>query len=406
MSWIKGKKRGQSVFAAAFVLLGIWAVVAVRGSAATANVVDGFVLNKTGTAVMSYEGDGGDIVIPDGVKTIAAGAFLGNKKVTGVDLNDVRTVGNNAFAKSALETVEGGDLLRAVGGNAFAETKLTEFEVPDGLLRLAQDAFSGTKTLTSFSGGSDNYQIVGNCIYTDDGDELYISPGGRTHAATVTASKRATKKASASDGATAGASKKVANTSAVAVTDIEEIAGGGLEGPDPLAEYEANSQIAAELDKEELSEDADYEEEFDEDEEEYDEGIDWVDPELLAQSGRYAAVEHSLDTYDVNGGTSSSTSNSATTDAANSAANSGSSAGSTSGSTAASANASSGSVSNETVARARDATPKTADGDIDPKFVFCLALFLVGLAGLIFVRQRSMVQIAASRSVADNGELD
>ncbi len=62
MSWIKGKKRGQSVFAAAFVLLGIWAVVAVRGSAATANVVDGFVLNKTGTAVMSYEGDGGDIV--------------------------------------------------------------------------------------------------------------------------------------------------------------------------------------------------------------------------------------------------------------------------------------------------------------------------------------------------------
>ena len=417
MSLIKRKRRGSSILAAAFVLLGIWAIVAARGTAASANIVDGFVLNKSGTAVMDYEGEGGDITIPDGVKTIAAGAFLGNKKVTGVDLNDVRTIGNNAFAKSALETVEGGDLLRSVGGNAFAETKLTEFEVPDGLLRLAQDAFSGTRTLNDFSGGSDNYLVEGNCIYADEGDTLYILPGGKSFTATA---KKTTKKASSSDNtAAAGSKASAAKTSAVAVRDIEEIAGGGLEGPDPLAEYEANSLIAANLDEEEPADDFD-----DEDEEEYDDDgndIDWLDSDFLAQqSGRYAVVEHSLDTYDVNSAASSDTSatadtatasdstvtdtsNAATTEAANSAETADSESGDTADE---SANTSAGNVSDETVARARDATPKTADGDIDPKFVFCLALFLIGLAGLIFVRQRSIVQTATSHSVADNGELD
>lgn len=395
MSWIKGKRKyGQSAVAA-LIFLGIvlFAGVTVQaGLNARKGVVvtdDGFVLNKSETAVMDYEGDGGDIIIPDGVTTIAAGAFLENEDVTGVDLNDVRTIGNNAFAKSGLESVEGGDLVRAIGGNAFAETKLTEFEVPDGLLRLAQDAFSGVKTLQDFSGGSDNYPVVGNCIYADEGDTLYILPGGRMYAESVKTVN------SASD------------TSMVAVTDVEEIAGGGLAASDPLAEYEANSRLAAEWDEEE-----DYDE-FDdeEDEGEFGEGVDWVDSDFLArQSGRYAVVEHSLDTYDVNGGTSSSTSNEASTGAANSAGNGGSSSSTSnaSGSTNTTANAgtSGGTISNEAVARARDATPKTADGDIDPKFVFCVALFLAGLAGLIFVRQKNFVQLAGRQSVVDGGELD
>lgn len=474
MSWIKGKRKYGRSIVAALIFLGIalFAGVTVQaGLGAHKNVTvtaDGFVLNKSKTAVMSYEGDGGDIIIPDGVTTIAAGAFLENEDVTGVDLNDVRTIGNNAFAKSGLESVEGGELVRAIGGNAFAETKLTEFEVPDGLLRLAQDAFSGVKTLQDFSGGSDNYPVVGNCIYADEGDTLYILPGGRTH---VESSAKKVKKSAGSaktekaangdsDVAKSSASAKVSSknsdsdvakssrdsgsvaeiskadastntesssaesevarvkkatngasdTSKVAVTDVEEIAGGGLEGPDPLAEYEANSKLAAELDEEDLADD---EEDYDDfDDEEDDEGIDWVDAEVLAaaSAGRYAVVEHSLDTYDVNGGTSSSTSNEASTDAANSAGNSSSSSSTSnaSGSTNTTANAgtSSGTISNETVARARDATPKTADGDIDPKFVFCVALFLAGLAGLIFVRQRSLVGAAVRHSVADSGELD
>ncbi|MBR1634492.1 MAG: hypothetical protein IJ682_05450, partial [Lachnospiraceae bacterium] len=52
-----------------------------------------------------------------------------------------------------------------------------------------------------------------------------------------------------------------------------------------------------------------------------------------------------------------------------------------------------------------DSTPKTADGDIDPKFVFCVALFLVGLAGLIFARRRSLIH-GVNRDAEENDELD
>ena len=51
-----------------------------------------------------------------------------------------------------------------------------------------------------------------------------------------------------------------------------------------------------------------------------------------------------------------------------------------------------------------DSTPKTADGDIDPRFVFCLALFLVGLGTVLYSRQKRLSYLVGKHSRDD--ELD
>ena len=55
-----------------------------------------------------------------------------------------------------------------------------------------------------------------------------------------------------------------------------------------------------------------------------------------------------------------------------------------------------------------DTTPKTADGDIDPRLVFCIALFMIGLAGVLYARARgSVVKISRQhRDAEDNDDLD
>ena len=362
MNWTKNKNRayGRSIAAA----LIFFSAVLLPGNTAQASLgwhedvevtEDGFELNAKGTAVIGYEGDGGDIVIPDGVTTIAADTFSGEESITGVDLNEVKTIGNNAFAQSGLEEVENADEVRVIGDKAFAETKLTVFSVPSELLELADTAFDGVTTLRSFSGGSRNYPVYGGCIYAEEGELLYIEPEGKDASVTV-------------------------------------------------------ARAADEDSEEELADEED--------------GMDWIDIDAItARTGRYAVVEHSLDTYDVNGGNTSSGSNANsssssgnTSNTSGTASSSSAATGSTSGTensslnsastSDASASAGTSSSAGNTVKRSLDTTPKTADGDIDPKFVFCAALFLIGLAGLLFVRQKGLVQLASRRSVADSGELD
>ena len=50
-----------------------------------------------GETLVEYRGNGGDIVIPSGVKKIGAEVFKENKSITSVDLNEVTEVGYRAF---------------------------------------------------------------------------------------------------------------------------------------------------------------------------------------------------------------------------------------------------------------------------------------------------------------------
>ena len=57
------------------------------------------------------------------------------------------------------------------------------------------------------------------------------------------------------------------------------------------------------------------------------------------------------------------------------------------------------------VSQSHDQTPKTADGDIDPRFIFCVALFLGGLAVLFFSRRHRYVYVI-EQSPFHEDELD
>ena len=148
-----------------------------------------FVVNDEGTTVIDYDGTGGSITIPDGITTIGAGAFM-DAPVTNVDLNEVKTVGNNAFSGSDLISVTGTAGVKAIGGEAFARTSISAFSIPKSLKKLSGSAFDENIAMTGFSGGSDEYQIYGGCVYSDGGRTLYIVPKGLNDSVTI--SKKAT----------------------------------------------------------------------------------------------------------------------------------------------------------------------------------------------------------------------
>ena len=311
--------------------------------------------------------------------------------IASVDLNDVTRVEAYAFQGSSLSSVSG-DAVTQIGDQAFANTKLATYTVPSGLTVLAQNAFRGTK-ISSFNGGGGNYRVYGGSIYSDEGKTLYIVPEGKTDSVIV--SDVATKIAS---GALSGATRVTDIYIPSTVTTIEEGAttGSSVIAPNgtifgytgSAAETYANghdirfsalnnsnggndtpttpttptnngstdsgggtSYIYYDDDDDDDDDDEDDEDEPEYDDREYDVADDDGDLNDTVElpntgSGYAAANNHSLDT-----------------------------------------------------------TPKTADGDIDPKFVFCVALFLIGLAGVLFARQRIMIQRSRFED-EDNDELD
>ena len=77
--------------------------------------------------LLSYEGDGGEVTVPEGVKSIGAEAFALCNHVTGVILPEgVESIGENAFAKSGIRKISLPDSLVLIGKCAFSETPLHE----------------------------------------------------------------------------------------------------------------------------------------------------------------------------------------------------------------------------------------------------------------------------------------
>lgn len=78
----------------------------------------------------SYLGIGGDITIPDGVHTIGTSVFEGNSVIGRVNLNQVKTIGKNAFKSSSITFADGPEVLYLTE-EAFNEAKqLTEVNMP------------------------------------------------------------------------------------------------------------------------------------------------------------------------------------------------------------------------------------------------------------------------------------
>ena len=101
--------------------------------------------------LVSYQGTGGDVVVPDGVTSIGEKAFNGCTDVTSVTLpGTVTTIGSYAFRGcTGLTSIDLSDGLNTIGSYAFSGcTGLTSINLPGSLSSIDSYAFDGCTALT------------------------------------------------------------------------------------------------------------------------------------------------------------------------------------------------------------------------------------------------------------------
>ncbi len=118
---------------------------------------DGFTVENG--KLTAYSGEGGDIVIPEGVVTIAANVFKGNDKITSVILSSsVTTIEESAFANcTGISSLELNDGLKTIGISAFkgifsgvktnGEPQYATLDIPGSVEKIYGGAFENCKYL-------------------------------------------------------------------------------------------------------------------------------------------------------------------------------------------------------------------------------------------------------------------
>ncbi|MCM1048913.1 MAG: leucine-rich repeat domain-containing protein [Clostridiales bacterium] len=94
--------------------------------------------------LLKYRGSNADVTIPDGVKTIGAGAFSGNSGIKKVIFpNSVEIIGEGAFSGcSNLSDIEGGNSLRKISDRAFAGCPMQTIIIPESVEEIGLKAFA------------------------------------------------------------------------------------------------------------------------------------------------------------------------------------------------------------------------------------------------------------------------
>ncbi len=93
--------------------------------------------------LLSYKGEGGNVTIPEGVKTIAPGCFLGNTSITGVSIpGSVQKIGEDAFnGCTSLNTLSLSAGLETIEDRAFRNTGLSTLTIPPSVKSIGLGAF-------------------------------------------------------------------------------------------------------------------------------------------------------------------------------------------------------------------------------------------------------------------------
>ena len=128
---------------------------------------DGFGYSTDGKTILSYDGPGGDVVIPEGVTAIADYAFLSNGTITSLTVpGSVRSIGRSAFEGCySLTSVTLSDGLTSIGESAFSRCwKLTDLRLPAGSVTIGDFAFSGS-AITSLTISGDTQ--LGEAVFND-----------------------------------------------------------------------------------------------------------------------------------------------------------------------------------------------------------------------------------------------
>ena len=110
-----------------------------------------FEIDENG-ALVNYKGEGGDVVIPDGVTSIGDSAFWWCRSLTSVTIPDsVTSIGEHAFAEcDSLTSVTIPDSVTSIGDGAFQMcSSLTSVTIPDSVTSIGEYAFYFCYSLTS-----------------------------------------------------------------------------------------------------------------------------------------------------------------------------------------------------------------------------------------------------------------
>ena len=107
-----------------------------------------FEIDSKGTLVQ-YNGKGGDVIIPDGVKAIGRECFRKNNNIFSVKLPEsIEKLQFRAFSGAVeLEEINFPESLIEIGAYAFISTSIKKAIIPSGVSRIEEYAFSSCKKL-------------------------------------------------------------------------------------------------------------------------------------------------------------------------------------------------------------------------------------------------------------------
>lgn len=402
----KGTKIGW-ILVALSIVLSVW-VIAGHSSQANQTTDDGYELSDDGTELISYSGSGGSISIPSGVTTIDAGVFADNTSITAVTLpSTVTSLGEGVFAGcSSLQSISLGSVtsipsetfydcaslssisipssVSSIGYRAFYGTGLSSITIPSSVTSIDGDAFEDSKNLTSIGvdSGNGTYSSSDGCLYNASGTRLLIVPEGKS---SVTISSGCTTIGS-------GAFSRCTNLSSLTipsnVTTMETDAFSGS-AIDTITIPASVTSIGSQS--------------------------NWAPSVIYGYEGSAAedyasansipfiviGTSDSSDTSDTTDTNHSSSTDTSTADKPGSAQNASDTSGSAAAAGGAAGAASTSGGAGGSTSGGKDSTPTTADGDIDPRFILCLAIFAGGLT-LILSERRKQALISALHKNEDD----
>lgn len=134
--------------------------------------VDGVLYNKDKTILLSCPPKKSEVVIPYGVKTIGAYAFMTCKEIRKIDIPiTVNTIETSAFAECIeLSDVSLPENLKSIGDYAFARsTKITSIYIPNSLTNIGVGAFTDGLA----PGGTTDHERITISCYAGSAAEKY-----------------------------------------------------------------------------------------------------------------------------------------------------------------------------------------------------------------------------------------
>ncbi len=116
-----------------------------------------------------YLGKGGNVVIPNVVKSIGDNAFIFCSKLTNITIpNSVESIGKKAFLNcSSLQSITIPNSVTNIGGKAFAGcNKLTSITIPNSVTSIGEMAFRDCSLITSVTIG-DSLKSIGDGVFSN-----------------------------------------------------------------------------------------------------------------------------------------------------------------------------------------------------------------------------------------------